>query len=76
MTPRHRDFIRSVGIERRIILKGILEIFSVTIHIYIYKCLCVLESYDTVAALVNKVMIFRASEYLPEIHCATKTIMS
>jgi len=33
-----------------------------TIYIYMCVCVCVLESYDPVAALVNKITDFRISQ--------------
>jgi hypothetical protein len=53
---RHRNCIESVGIDGRIILKRIIVRYVVSV------CVCVLESYDLVAAVVNKVMNFRVSQ--------------
>ena len=57
-TSRHRNHIGSVGIDGRIILKRIVGRYTMTI----YMCVCVLEPYDPVAALVNKAMNFRTSQ--------------
>jgi len=63
-TSRHRNRIGSIGMDGRVILKRIVGRNAVTIYIFVCVCvcMCVLESYDPVAALVNKVMNFRASQ--------------